>query len=279
MALMKLGILIGTPEVAGPLTQVILGGPDLEGNICKAAARGYDGVELALRDPAYLDSQKICSWLDKYGLHLSALSTGAVFGEDGLGLIGMPPGIAEAAEVRLKAIIDFAAKFDGGIPIGIGRARGRWVDSGPASWDAAVAAFRRLADYALPKGVRVGLEPANHHEINYIFTAREGLDWVEKVDRPNFGLVLDTYHLNIEEQNIYASLRQAYHHCWDVHIADNNRRWPGNAHIDFASIVATLEDVGYTGYLSVEAAPWPDPDTAGQETIHYMRRWVPKERQ
>jgi sugar phosphate isomerase/epimerase len=274
---MKIGILIGTPEVPGSSAQLVLGGPDLEGNLGKAAIWGYDGVELALRDPARLDSREIRSWLDKYNLHLAGLSTGAVFGDDGLGLVGMPPGIGEAAEARLKAIIDFAAEFDGGIPIGIGRARGRLDDPESASGDAAVAAFRRIADYALPKGARVALEPANHHEVNFIFTVQEGLAWVKEVDRANFGLVLDTYHLNIEEQNIYASIREAYQYCWDVHIADNNRKWPGNAHIDFASIVATLADVGYAGYLSVEAAPWPDPDTAGQEAIRYMRRWIPRE--
>ncbi len=274
MTSMKIGILIGTPEVLGPSAQLVLGGPDLVGNLAKAAAWGYDGVELALRDPAYLDSRQIRSWLDKYNLSLAGLSTGAVFGDDGLGLVGMPPGIGEAAESRLRAITDFAAEFDGAIPIGIGRARGRLDDPGPAARNAAVAAFRRVADYALPKGVRVALEPANHHEVNFIFTVQEGLAWVREVDRANFGLVLDTYHLNIEEQNIYASIRQAHRCCWDVHIADNNRKWPGNAHIDFASIVATLEDVGYTGYLSVEAAPWPDPDTAGQETIRHMRRLI-----
>ena len=88
--------------------------------------------------------------------------------------------------------------------------------------------------------------------------------------------MLDTYHMNIEEQNLHASFRQARKYLWHVYMSDNNRRWPGNAHIDFASIVATLADLGYEGYLSAEVFPWPDPDTAGQETARYMRRLVPK---
>jgi len=112
--------------------------------------------------------------------------------------------------------------------------------------------------------------------VNFIVTTQDGIAMAQAVDRPNFGLMLDTYHINIEDQNIYASLRQARPYCWHVHIADNNRKWPGNAHIDFASIVATLADLGYAGYLSAECAPWPDPETAGRETLHYMRRWVPR---
>lgn len=273
---MKIGILIGTPEVKSPPTQIVLGGPDLEGNLSKASAWGYDGVELALRDPALLDARQIRAWLDKLNLQFAGLSTGAVFGDDGLGLTGLAPGVAEAAEARLKAMIDFTAEFGGG-PIGIGRARGRMDDPRSPAKEGLVAAFRRLSEYALPKRVQIALEPANHHEVNYVFTVQEGLAWVKEVSRANFGLVLDTYHLNIEEQNIYASIRKAQHCCWDVHIADNNRKWPGNAHIDFGSIVATLEDVGYKGFLSLEAAPWPDPDTAGQETIRYMRRLIPRE--
>jgi 5-keto-L-gluconate epimerase len=273
---MKLGMLIGTPDLLRPSAQLILCGPDLRANLRKIADWGYDGVELALRDPALLDSRQIRSWLDECGLHLAGLSTGDVFGQDGLGLLGMPPEVAEAAEARLKAIIDFGAEFGGGVSVGIGRLRGRPVEGASGPWDAAVATFRRIADHALVKGVRVGLEPANHHEVSFVITTQDGLAWVEAVNRPSFGLVLDTYHMNIEDQNVHASIRQAHRYCWDVHIADNNRKWPGNAHIDFGSIVATLADVGYAGYLSVEAAPWPDPETAGQETIRYMRRWVPR---
>ena len=273
---MKLGLIIGTSDLLKP-SWIILTGPDLEGNLRKAAKWGYDGVELALRNPALLDSQQIRNWLEAYHLELIGLCTGEVFGQDGLAIAGMPSEVARTAEARLRAIIDFAAEFGKGVIVNIGRVRGRLDPEEPqASWDTAVAAFQRLSDYALPKEVRLTLEPVNHYEVNFILTTQDGLAFARDVDRPNFGLMLDTYHMNIEDQNIYASFRQARRYCWHVHIADNNRKWPGNAHIDFPSIVATLADLGYTGYLSAEVFPWPDSDTAGMETIRYMRRWVAK---
>jgi sugar phosphate isomerase/epimerase len=274
---MKLGFIIGTPDLLEP-SFMILTGPDLEGNLRQAAEWGYDGVELALRDPALLDSGQIRDWFQKYQLELIALCTGEVWGQEGLGIAGMPPETARAAEARLRAIIDFGAEFDEGVMINIGRVRGRIDPEQPqASWDAAVAAFQTLSDYAAPKGVRLILEPVNHYEVNFILSTQDGLAFAKDVNRSNFGLMLDTYHMNIEDQNIYASFREARKYCWHVHIADNNRKWPGNAHIDFPSIVATLSDLGYAGYLSAEIYPWPDPETAGIETIRYMRRWVPKE--
>ena len=141
----------------------------------------------------------------------------------------------------------------------------------------AVESFQRLSDYAAPREVRFTLEPVNHYEVNWIVSTQDGIRLADDIGRPNFGLMLDTYHMNIEDVNIYASFRQARRYCWHVHVSDNNRKWPGNAHIDFHSVVVTLEDLGYTGYLSAEIFPWPDPETAGRETIHHMRRWVPKQ--
>jgi len=274
---MKLGLIVGTPDLRKPLV-AILSGQDLDSNLRKAAEWGYDGVELALRDPALLDGTEVRNLLKKHHLELIGLCTGEVWGGDGLGIAGMPAEIAQAGEVRMKSIIDFGAELGDGVMINIGRVRGRIDPKKPTeSWEKAVVAFQRLSDYAAPRGIRLTLEPVNHYEANFILTTQDGIAFANDVNRSNFGLMLDTYHMNIEDQNIYASFRQARKYCWHVHVSDNNRKWPGNAHIDFHSIVVTLADLGYDAYLSAEVLPWPDVETAGRETIRHMRRWVPKE--
>jgi 5-keto-L-gluconate epimerase len=271
---MKLGLIVGTPDLRKPPIAV-LSGPDLEGNLRRVAGWGYDGVELALRDPALLDPEAITRLLESCELELIGLCTGEVWGGDGLGIAGMPPDIARQAETRLRAIIEFAGKLGDEVMINIGRVRGRIDPERPdQSWDEAVVAFQRLSDFAVAHSVRLTLEPVNHYEVNFILSTQDGIAFADAVDRPNFGLMLDTYHMNIEDQNMHASLRQARRYCWHVHVSDNNRKWPGNAHIDFASIAATLADMGYDGYLSAEIWPWPDPETAGQETIRHMRRCI-----
>lgn len=87
----------------------------------------------------------------------------------------------------------------------------------------------------------------------------------------NVGLMLDVFHMNIEEASIERSLEAAGERCWHVHIADSNRRYPGAGHLDFDGVFAALERMGYQGYVSAELFPLPDPDTAAGETIAFIR--------
>lgn len=274
---MRISAVVGTPELeSAPVA--IFAGPDLELSFRKVAELGFDGVELMLKNPALLDGSQILRLLEDCGLELAGLCSGQVYGEDGLGLIGTDPEICRRAMGRMKALVDFAAELGEGTMLNIGRTRGRADESDPSgSWRRAVEAFRELADYAACKGGRLTLEPINHYEINYIMTTQEGLQMVRDVDRPNFGLILDVYHMNIEDVNIYDSLRDAEDYCWHIHFADNNRKWPGNAHLDFPGVIETLLQIGYRGFVSAEILPWPDPDAAGRSTIEYLRRYIPKD--
>jgi sugar phosphate isomerase/epimerase len=122
--------------------------------------------------------------------------------------------------------------------------------------------------------VKIVLEPINVLQAPYIHTAQDGFAMIERVNHPNFGLMLDTNHMNIEEVDIYEGLRRAGPHLWFVHFADNNRRWPGSAHLEFAKFVAVLEEISYQGYISLEILPWPDPDTAAKSSIESLRRYI-----
>jgi sugar phosphate isomerase/epimerase len=90
--------------------------------------------------------------------------------------------------------------------------------------------------------------------------------------------MLDVYHMNIEDVDIYDSIREAEASCWFVHFADNNRRWPGSAHLNFEKIVNTLNEIGYDGFVSLEILPWPDPDAAARSSIKSLRQFIPSNR-
>jgi len=271
----RIAAMIGTPDLQAETLAIYRG--DLETAFQKVAGLGYDGVEFMLKNPDVLDGAAIRRSLDDHGLTLAAVCTGHIYGEDGLGLVGPHESVCRQAMTRMQAIVDFVADhFEPGTMVTIGRSRGPGYpgDAARSLEDMAVA-FRRLADYALPRGVRLVLEPINIHQANYIHTTQEGIEMVRRVDRPNFGLMVDVYHMNIEDVDIYASLREAESLIWFVHFADNNRHWPGSAHLDFERIVATLYEIGYDGYVSMEIFPWPDPDTAARATIQSLRRFIP----
>ena len=273
---MKIASIVGTPDLEAP-TLGLFQGPDLEKSLRGAAEMGFDGVELMLKNPPRLNSGQILRLLDKYGLQLAGLCSGHVWGEDRLGLVGPDPEVCKKAMARMKQFVDLAAELGSGTMVNIGRSRGRADESDmQGSWQRAVLAFRELADYALPKKVRLTLEPINHYEVNFIFTTLDGLQMCRDVDWPNFGLIPDVYHMNIEDVNVYDSLREARDYLWHIHFSDNNRKWPGNAHFDFPGVIATLEEVGYRDFVSIEIFPLPDPETAGRSSLAYLRAYIPR---
>jgi len=273
---MKLACVISTSDVKkGPLA--LLTG-NFDEKLAKAKDLGYDGVELMICDPSKLDSDDIRSALARRGLEVPQIVTGELFGTEGLALVHPDPAICETAMQRAKGIIEFAGALGGGTMVNIGRLRGRvdWLDGDerPKARRRFIQAFQALADYAMPHSVRITLEPCNRYEVDFVRSSREGIDVAADVDRPNFGLMLDVFHMNIEDPSIEGAFREVGSLLWHVHIADSNRLPPGQGHLDFAAIVATLREIGYTGYLSAEMQPLPDPDTAARLTAEQMRRWV-----
>ena len=118
-----------------------------------------------------------------------------------------------------------------------------------------VEAIRTCAAAAAGTGVRFALEPINRYETDLIHTVAEGLELVERVGADNFGLLLDTFHMNIEEPVIEDSIRTCGDRIFHFHVADSNRWYPGAGHLDFRSILETLADTGYDGYVSGEFMP------------------------
>ena len=245
---------------------------DFEANVRKIAALGYDGVELAIRDPRLIDADALLSTLGTCGLEVPAIGTGQAWGEEGLSFTDPDESVREAAIRRVNDHVPFAARTGAAIIIGLLRGIVKpGVDHGQAmAW--LVDALRRCSAAAAPHGVRLALEPINRYETTLINTVAQCLELIEAVGAPNFGVLPDTFHMNIEEPSIAESLRRAGPHIYHVHLADSNRWYPGAGHIDLREVVRALNEVGYTGYLSVEAMPAPDADTCARESMVTLRR-------
>jgi sugar phosphate isomerase/epimerase len=135
-----------------------------------------------------------------------------------------------------------------------------------------IKALQECAAAAAQEGVRFALEPLNRYETDLIHTAADGLDLIERVGANNFGLLLDTFHMNIEEPVIEDSIRACGDRIFHFHVADSNRWYPGAGHLDFKSILDTLFATGYQGYVSGEFMPLPDADTSAQRGLSYLRQ-------
>lgn len=244
---------------------------DLEANVAKIASWGYRGVELAIRDPSLVDAGQLEDLTRRHGLGVPAIGTGQAWGEEGLSYTDADPAVRRAAIDRTIAHVPVAGRLGALIIIGLlrGVVRPEVERQRAHAW--MVEALRECCRTAEGAGVRLALEPLNRYETTLVNTVQEGLDLIAEVGAPNLGLLLDTFHMNIEEPSIEGSIAACGPHILHFHLADSNRHYPGAGHLDFRSIVAALERTGYSGWLSGEFMPLPDADTAGRRAIAHLR--------
>jgi sugar phosphate isomerase/epimerase len=121
-------------------------------------------------------------------------------------------------------------------------------------------------------GVPLLYEPLNRYETNLFNRQVDAANWLRVYQLENVKLLCDLFHMNIEESNVAAALRQVRELVGHVHFVDSNRLAPGMGHTDFGPIVAALREIGYEGYASAECFPQPDADAAARQTIETYRK-------
>ena len=94
---------------------------------------------------------------------------------------------------------------------------------------------------------------------------------VDRVNRPNFRLMLDVFHLNLEEKNLFDAIRQYSPYNIHVHLADNNRRYPGHCGLDFEKIISTFKECGYDGAYTTEIFQIPSQEGAAKGAIEHLQ--------
>jgi len=265
---MKLSIVLSTHTTS---FDALAYSGDFSRNVRRIAELGYEGVELAVRDPSLLDINAVLSIVTEAGLEVPAIGTGQAYLEEGLSFTSPDPKVRARAVARIQAQIDFAARLGSQVIIGLIRGRSAEGVSHERAMEWLIAALQECAGYAAQRDVRLSFEPLNRFHSDLVNTGDEALSLLAEVGARNLGLLLDTFHMNIEERSICAALVRARERIIHIHVADSNRWYPGAGHIDFAGIVATLDALSYDGYLSSEILPLPDPDTCAARTIAYMR--------
>jgi sugar phosphate isomerase/epimerase len=268
---MKLSITVQTPEVPCVIPVALLVG-SLEEKMAKAARWGADGIELMTSNPKELKPSEIKSCLCANGLEASAVASGAITMSLGITLLHRDPASAELARTRLYELIDFASAI--GAPlVTIGSFRGKLANVESGGRELLADTLRNAAAYAQAVSVRIALEALNRYEGDIVNNYEEGLAFLGEVNHPALGLLLDTYHVNVEEASWSKPFQRTLQagKLFHVHLGDNNRLPPGRGLIDFAAILATLRENAYTGFLSAELLARPDPDTAAKETLSYIR--------
>ncbi len=254
---------------------------NLEANLARLSRLGYQGVELAVRNPELIDVTRVKGLLADNNLKAVALGTGQAYVDEGLSLSNPDPAIRRKATDRLKAHMELAAKLDCLVIVGL--LRGRKSDStltpgvgkppsAPQFLEWVAESLRECSEIR-PGTIMV--EPINRYETDIVNNLDEAAELCGMVGGGRVRILADTFHMNIEERDPVASLRKHAGLIGHMHFADSNRWAPGWGHIDFAACVKALAESGYKGFISVEILPKPTPETCAEESIKTLKMLDP----
>jgi sugar phosphate isomerase/epimerase len=248
----------------------LLGGNPVE-SITKAKRMGYDAVELHFSNPSEIEIGKLVGACEKYDIQVSGIATGSIFMVHKLSLIDDSAQIRDAAINSIKEYVDLAQAVNSLVIIGC--VRGNLPNgAGRDIFETRLTgSLGQIADYASKRNVPLVLEAINRYENNYLNTAAEVANYINSSKIPGLKILLDTFHMNIEEKGIIKAIAENKELLGYIHFADSNRRYPGAGNMDFAGIVTLLKAIEYNGYVSFECLPLPNGDEAAKAAINNIR--------
>ncbi|MBL8134097.1 MAG: sugar phosphate isomerase/epimerase [Anaerolineae bacterium] len=229
---------------------------------CFGRARdiGFDAVEISLISGPDTPVAAMRAELARLGLTVYA-SMGLPLEKD---ITSPDASVRRGGIEHLKRCVEAAARL--GSPILGGLPHVPWLQFPPDTdlrpyRERSALAMREVAQTASDLGLTLCIELINRFETYICNSVGEGLTYLNIVDHPAVKLQLDTYHMNMEEDDLGEAIRMAGSHVGHFHCADSNRKPPGGGHIHWTTIREALDAVGYAGPLVVECFPNPDAET------------------
>ena len=251
-------------------------GAEYDETFAMLADAGFDGVEIPIFDRE----------VEKYAALGERL---AVLGLEPIAVGARGPGespIAGDPTERAEAVAATRANIDSAVALGaslicgpLGAPLGVFSGVPPTAEERArsVAYLQEIAPYAENHGVTIALEYLNRFEMYLTNTAADLAALVREVDRPSIRMMYDTYHAHIEEKDVRAALQACKDVLVHVHLSENDRSTPGAGQVDWETTFAALREIGYDGWVSIEAFGDSLPELAGATKI--WRRMFESEEQ
>lgn len=215
-------------------------------------SKGFDGIEFPVFRPEDINASRV-----RKAMRANALecNTVAVF-VDGLSLISAEKDIRRKAVQRLTDLIAVTAEVGGEMlagplyaPVGYLPGRRRTNDE----WVWAIEGYQQLGDVLEKHRVVLAIEPLNRFETFFLNTAADALALAEQVGHPNFGILYDTFHANIEEKSTAAGILRLGAHLKHLHTCENDRGTPGTGHVEWDSVFSAIRELRYDGWMTIES--------------------------
>lgn len=252
---------------------------------------GFDSMDINLRSTDIKFASKLRKRAEKLGLFLTG--GGSLTGDKEI--VSQDKQKRKEAIEYMKDLIKKTAEIGASLYHGLVYATpGLIVGRGPTEEELeySAEALKEVASFAKKYGISIGLETANRYE-NYLINTVEGLlRLLDVIDEPNVGLLLDLYHMNIEEKDMYKSIVSAKDKIFHFHVNENDRGIPGTGHIPWDDIFRALKEVNYNKIVTIESfvgnsidissvvAVWrklaPSPEAMAEEGYKFIKKMSEK---
>jgi D-psicose/D-tagatose/L-ribulose 3-epimerase len=234
-------------------TQWIFGRELLGETARRLADLGYDGIELA-GEPDVMTASGVREVVEPLGLAVTSICGIYTPARD---LSHPDAAVRRQAVEYVRRCVVLGSELGASVVIVVPTAVGRTapVADEPAEFQLAVESIAEAAADLGAGGPRLVLEALNRYETYLVPNLARADELREAVGSRDVVLMADLFHMNIEEDDVPGAIRRHGAHIGHVHLADSNRREPGRGHTDFASVLAALDSVGYTGALTMEFLP------------------------
>jgi D-psicose/D-tagatose/L-ribulose 3-epimerase len=215
---------------------------------------GFDSLEIAVEDPAHIDPARVKKDLDAIGLVCGSICSCTGGDRDLRGT----PRQQKIAMAYFRALLDQAVVLGAKSIIGplysaVGRADAVPRSEYKKQWKIVVGHLKNLSKEAENAGVQICIEPLNRFETDFINTCDQVLKLVQDVGSPALKVMLDTFHMNIEEKNQAQAIRKAGKYLGHLHACGCDRGTPGSDHIDWPGIAKALKEIRYEGDIVIES--------------------------
>jgi D-psicose/D-tagatose/L-ribulose 3-epimerase len=232
----------------------------------KLKQAGYDGVEIPLFQGDEAHYKKIGKELTNHGLGCTTVTCCSAESNP----VSPDPAIRKKANAHHKWAIEMTAACGGTAMAGpYHSALGVFTGAGPTDDEkkCAVEVLRLAADEAKKNNVMLAIEYLNRFECYVLTTAVDARTLVKQVNHPNFRMMYDTFHANIEEKDITQAIVGAADSIVHVHISENDRGTPGTGHVHWAETFRALKQIKYDNWMTIEAFGRALPDLAAATKV------------
>ena len=268
---MKMGVCIATfPSKSGP---IVFSGDNIRENLKTIRELGYDGIDLFSHKLADSEVDVLSDTLKIVDLKV-AIFAPIWLTENGSFLSERDKDLRGSAIARYKTQIDVASKLGANMPLGYSRGNRHEDETGAMYQERLADSLKEVTEYADGKGVKLFLEPINRYEMNTFNRVEQAMEFITKYKFSSMQLLLDMFHMNIEEKSIEQAIKLAGPIAGHIHIPDSNRLAPGEGHLDYKSIFNALSEINYNGFLIIEAFPVPSAYECAKNGIQFLKKFL-----